>query len=428
MAHRGVQRRVAEARAEDGDEARHLRPALGRLHERLEVEGETGETPAHHVGDPAAVVVAEADERQPALARPARHPVLLAHVDLAGGAGEHGRVDRDHADLAAVDPREAGDHGIGRRRPRPPVLGLGEQPELVPGTGIDQRRQALARGQAPARMLPRDPLGAAHAERLLAAALELGERIGGRLAHRPVNVGARFSPNAATPSATSALPCSRATVSAACAARSQAPAARKSLAAATAVGERAASVAAHSSRLREVRACRHDLVDEARRQGLPCVERLAGEDQVLERVQAEVRAAADEARPRDEAHGRLREPEARRLVGDDQVADERQLAAAAERVAVDGGDRRRPALLDGAERRHRLAHVAAPVGHPVELAEGCEVAADREAAPVAVEHDRSHRRRPPRPPPGPPRARRRTRASSRSASPADRAPATRPAA
>ena len=53
-----------------------------------------------------------------------------------------------------------------------------------------------------------------------------------------------------------------------------------------------------------------------------------------------MRAAADEARPRDEPDGGLRAPEARRLVGDDQVADERQLAAAAERVAVDGGDRR----------------------------------------------------------------------------------------
>ena len=39
------------------------------------------------------------------------------------------------------------------------------------------------------------------------------------------------------------------------------------------------------------------------------------------------------------------------VVGDDEVADERQLAAAAERVAVDGGDRRLRTLLDRAERR-----------------------------------------------------------------------------
>ena len=42
--------------------------------------------------------------------------------------------------------------------------------------------------------------------------------------------------------------------------------------------------------------------------------------------------------------------EAGRLVGDDEVADHRQLAAAAERVAVDGGDRRLRDLLDRAER------------------------------------------------------------------------------
>ena len=108
-----------------------------------------------------------------------------------------------------------------------------------------------------------------------------------------------------------------------------------------------------------------------------------------------LRAAADDARPGEEPDRGLGRAEARGLVGDHEVADHRQLAAAAEGVAVDGGDRRLRELLDRAERAERLLDVGAAVADAAELAEALDVAADREALAGPVEDEDPDRRRRP---------------------------------
>src|SRR6185437_599592 len=64
------------------------------------------------------------------------------------------------------------------------------------------------------------------------------------------------------------------------------------------------------------------------------------------------------------------------------------LAAAAERVAVDGGDRRLRELLDRAQGVEGFAHVGTAIAGIDQLAEAFDVAPDREAAPGAAEDQR----------------------------------------
>ena len=156
-----MERGVAEARADDGDQARHLGPPFGRLDERAEVERQPREAPAHHVRDPAAVVVAEADQRQAALPGPERDPVLLAHVDLARRAGEDGRVDREHADLSAVDAREAGHDRVSRGRlSRGGARGSASSPSSKKepsSTSASRRSRAVRRPDARCRAIRSGP-------------------------------------------------------------------------------------------------------------------------------------------------------------------------------------------------------------------------------------------------------------------------------
>ena len=174
---RGVQRGVAEARAEHRGDARDRRAALGRLQERAEVERHAGEAPAQQVRQAAAVVVGEEDQRHPALARPLGDAVLLAHVH------RRGRARRARS----------------RRSPRRTPCGrrCGPSPVMIasPGEGASRRSSGSAsrpisrhepsstsasmRSRAvrrPERMVARDPLLAAHGQRLRAPALEILQR------------------------------------------------------------------------------------------------------------------------------------------------------------------------------------------------------------------------------------------------------------
>ena len=91
----------------------------------------------------------------------------------------------------------------------------------------------------------------------------------------------------------------------------------------------------------------------------------------------------------DDPEARLRLAELGGLGGDDQVAGHRQLAAAAQAVARDRGDERRP------ERADRVPAIDAALVVEVDrggLGELADVRAGRERALRAAEHDRPHLR------------------------------------
>src|SRR3954453_5805245 len=136
----------------------------------------------------------------------------------------------------------------------------------------------------------------------------------------------------------------------------------------------------------DVLAGRGDAVDQAGDPRLLGAEQLAGQNHQLHPVQVGVRGPAGDARAGHEADGRLRRPHPHGLVGDDDVAHHRQLAAAADAVPGPRGDRRLGERLDGVHRAHRLAQIRALVAGVGQLAEALDVAADGEAAPRPVEH------------------------------------------
>src|SRR5205814_9533807 len=88
------------------------------------------------------------------------------------------------------------------------------------------------------------------------------------------------------------------------------------------------------------------------------------------------------ARTRDDPEAGLRLAEARRLGGDDQVARQRELAAAAEAVARDRGDERRPEVPDRVPALDPARVVALDRARARELA---DVGAGRERALGAAE-------------------------------------------
>ena len=98
-----------------------------------------------------------------------------------------------------------------------------------------------------------------------------------------------------------------------------------------------------------------EAVDEAQ------LERFLGEDRVADEVHLERLARAHQARQAlgaaeagDDPELDLGLPEQRRARGDAHVAGHRELAAAAEREAVDGGDRGDAVAAELAEQRVRL--------------------------------------------------------------------------
>ena len=174
----GVQRRVAVGRAEDRRRPRHRGAAVGGAEEAGEVERETGEPPAHDVGHPSAVGVAEQHEREAAALGVLDEPALLAHADRRRGAGDDGGVDPDDADPAPVERAEPGDHGVAGHRLLAADLRLGERADLEPGAGVDERGDPLAHRHPPRGPVPGERLLAAHRLGGLPPAGQLVQRLG----------------------------------------------------------------------------------------------------------------------------------------------------------------------------------------------------------------------------------------------------------
>ena len=141
----GVQRRVAVGRAEDRRRPRHRGAAVGGAEEAGEVEREAGEPPAHDVGHPSAVGVAEQHEREAAALGVLDEPALLAHADRRRGAGDGGGVDPDDADPAPVERAEPGDHGVAGHGLLAADLRLGERADLEPACRGRRARSTRSR-------------------------------------------------------------------------------------------------------------------------------------------------------------------------------------------------------------------------------------------------------------------------------------------
>ena len=147
---------------------------------------------------------------------------------------------------------------------------------------------------------------------------------------------------------------------------------------------RAASSIASSSQ----RIVGDDLVDQAHRLRLGGVEAPAGQHQLHRPLLAEhPRQALGAAAAGDDPEVDLRLAELGRLGGDDHVAGQRQLAAAAERVAGDGGDQRR--LDRGEAPPERRGRVVEGLGEAA-LAHRLDVGAGGEDLVGAGDHDAAH--------------------------------------
>ena len=139
-------------------------------------------------------------------------------------------------------------------------------------------------------------------------------------------------------------------------------------------------------------AARHDAVDEPHRERLVGASTgAAGEDQIERARQADQARQADRAAV-DQRHAEAaaEHAEHRVLLGDAQVAPQRELEPAGDRVARDRGDHRL------AEQHPRRAHRAVAVGRDAVGRAGgdrLEIGARAERAVIAVQHARPARRR-----------------------------------
>jgi hypothetical protein len=107
---------------------------------------------------------------------------LLAHAGRGGRAGKHAGVDADHADPAAVEQTEPGDHGVAGDVLGDPALGQREPADLEPGSRLDQHVDALAHRQPAGCAVPAQALGTAHLQGALATLAQLGDPVGHRAA------------------------------------------------------------------------------------------------------------------------------------------------------------------------------------------------------------------------------------------------------
>jgi hypothetical protein len=140
------------------------------------------------------------------------HPGDLVLPHRAHRTGHHGEVVRRDCNRPPVDLADARDRAISREITITETLVhvIGEQPVLDPRVGIEQQVESFAHGELAQRALAFDELGATHAERALFALREIADErtpVVTRIRHRyrPFHCGARFSANAATPSAASSV-------------------------------------------------------------------------------------------------------------------------------------------------------------------------------------------------------------------------------
>ena len=142
----------------------------------------------------------------------------------------------------------------------------------------------------------------------------------------------------------------------------------------------------------EQRVVGHHPLHQADALGLRGVDALAGEHHPLRPVPAHHRGPAQHPEAGHQPDRALGHREARAVGGEHQVAGQRELAAAAERVAVDGGDDRQRALLHRGERAHAVGLERALGRRAVELAEAGDVPAGGERlVPGPGEHHRARR-------------------------------------
>ena len=149
----------------------------------------------------------------------ARRREILSLPHTAHRAGHHREVVGRDRDRPALDLADAGDRAVGREvaLAEPGIHVVGEQRVLDPRAGIEQEIEALPDGELAELALAHDAVGATHLERALAALGKVADerppvvtfvghaRYRLSIAQRPFHCGARFSANAATPSAASSV-------------------------------------------------------------------------------------------------------------------------------------------------------------------------------------------------------------------------------
>ncbi len=133
---------------------------------------------------------------------------------------------------------------------------------------------------------------------------------------------------------------------------------------------------------------RDDSLHEPGLQGLLSIERLAGHHHELGHLAADDVRRTKHSVARHETECGLRHTERGAIGGEDDIARQRQLAAAAERQAVHGGDHRQRAVLQRGETFHRIDLIGTFAFQRRERGEARDVAAGTERfVASAGEHD-----------------------------------------
>ena len=202
----------------------------------------------------------------------------------------------------------------------------------------------------------------------------------------PVHTGSRFSKNAFTPSWMSSV--ENASVSCACRYSSASASAMScwryiaSLPSRISSGDLAASLPAQSATAASNSSAGHDPVDDPDPLRLVRVDLLAQQQQLVGLLAPDVAVDQRHDHEREDPDVDLGRAEARALLGDDQVAGQREAERAREHVAVGGAQRRLAELADQLEQAREAV--------------GGEVLVDRAAARPRSRRGRRRRRRPSR--------------------------------
>ena len=137
----------------------------------------------------------------------------------------------------------------------------------------------------------------------------------------------------------------------------------------------------------------HDLVDDPEALGLPRVDSLAEQQELVGLLARDVAVDERHDHERERADADLRRPEARALGGDDEVAGERDAERARQDVAAGLGERGLAELADQAEKgartvgglvavhERRVGREPAEVRRPLENVRSCEEASTTQRTP-----------------------------------------------